>query len=211
METVGAVILAAGNSSRLGEPKQLLHYRGETLIRRAARAALKAHCAPVIVVTGAGHPRIAEELAALDVCILHHPEWARGLGSSIRAGLASALAASPALDALMLMVCDQPWVTAELLTALVAARTQTRQPAAACAYAGIVGVPALFDRTLFPSLAALPDEHGAKQILAANAEAVARVAFPQGAIDIDTPADWRAVSETAAATVRATPPPSSRA
>ncbi len=181
----GALILAAGNSSRLGEPKQLLSHRGETLIRRAVRAALEAGCQPVIVVVGAGHERVRQELDGFPVVVCHHANWELGIGSSIRAGLA---VAAP-MDALLLMVCDQPFVTGEILHALISAREQSGKRAAACVYAEALGVPALFDRTLFPTLAALPDEHGARPILAALADEVARVPFPDGAIDIDTPAD----------------------
>ncbi len=194
METVGAVVLAAGGSTRLGRPKQLLQYRGETLVLRAARAACSAGCAPVVVVAGDEPERIKEELSPLDVQLCHHAEWPRGIGSSIRIGVAYAVALDPALDTVLLMVCDQPFVTAEIITALLAARARTQKRAIACAYAGTIGVPALFARTSFPSLLALPDEQGAKHLLSAHAEEIALIEFPQGTIDIDTPDDFRAIS-----------------
>ena len=191
MEKIGAIILAAGNSSRLGEPKQFLRYRGETLIRRAACAALTADCSPVVVVTGAAHERMRQELSELEVQIHHHEQWQRGIGSSLRAGLERALLITPSLDALVLMVCDQPHVTAELLTALISSRAHTQQPAAACAYSDTLGVPALFARSLFPRLASLPDDQGAKHLLQVLQDQITRVPFPHGSIDIDTPADAR--------------------
>lgn len=194
MEKIGAIILAAGNSSRLGEPKQFLRYRGETLICRAARAALAAGCSPVVVVAGDAHERIAQELAELEVQVHHHAPWRRGIGSSLRAGVERALLITPSLDALVLMVCDQPHVTTEVLTALISARSHTPQPAAACAYADTLGVPALFARALFPMLATLPDDQGAKHLLQALHDQTARVPFPHGSIDIDTPADARAIA-----------------
>ena len=191
MEKIGAIILAAGSSSRLGEPKQFLQYRGETLIRRAACAALNAGCLPVVVVAGSEHHRIEEELADFEVVVHHHAQWQRGIGSSLRAGVAHALLLTPSLEALVLMVCDQPFVTAEILTSLIAAHAASRLAAAACAYSDTLGVPALFDRSLFPRLTALPDKHGARHLLRAISGEITQVHFPQGIVDIDTPVDFR--------------------
>lgn len=186
---IGSLILAAGNSSRLGEPKQLLRHRGETLIRRAVRVALEAGCSPVVVVCGAAREGVEAELGGLAAAVCYHAGWQRGMGSSVRAGMAHTLSLAPKLEALMLMVCDQPFVTAEVLRELIAARERSGKRAAACGYADTVGVPALFDSTLFPLLAAVPDTHGARRVLSALADEVARVPFPRGEIDIDTPAD----------------------
>ncbi len=194
-ETIGAVVLAAGGSLRLGRPKQLVSYRGETLVVRAARAACGAGCTPVVVVAGDERERLAEELRPLDVHLCHHAEWQRGIGSSIRAGVAHLLTVSPSLDALVLMVCDQPFVTAEIISALLVARARTGKRAIACAYAETVGVPALFDRTFFPALTSLRDAHGAKQLLAAHPDETARVNFPQGTMDLDSPEDCRVLAQ----------------
>jgi len=193
MEAIGAIILAAGGSSRLGEPKQFLMYRGETLVRRAVHAAGGGGCAPVVVVAGAECGRIALELAEFDVCVAHHEQWRQGIGSSIRFGVERALSAAPALDALLMMVCDQPLATAGLVKTLVAARAETGKPIVACAYSGALGVPVLFDRALFPRLASLPDARGAKQLISESPGRVAGVAFREGAIDIDTPSDCMAL------------------
>ena len=189
METIGAVILAAGGSTRLGQPKQLLRHRGESLVHRAARVAREAGCSPVMVVVGDEREQIAVELRTVEAHVRHHPDWRLGIGSSIRAGVAWALAHSPALEAIIIMVCDQPFVIADILKALISARAQTQKCAAACLYAGSIGVPAIFDRSLFPLLTTLPDAQGAQSILAARPGEIAHVNFPQGNIDIDTPDD----------------------
>ena len=199
MEAVGAVILAAGGSTRLGQPKQLLRHQSESLIRRAALAALAAGCLPTVIVTGKEHEQIANELTGLHVRVRHHPHWERGIGSSIRAGVEEALALQPALNALLIMVCDQPFVSADLLVALISARAKAGTKAAACTYADTIGVPALFDRVLFSALAGLSDQQGAKALLSAMDWEIARVEFPAGAIDIDTPADSRAHLDGSAA------------
>lgn len=183
---IGAVILAAGSSSRLGQPKQLLLYQGQTLVRRAAGAALGGGCAPVAVVVGSERTKIADSLHDLEVIILPNDSWRRGIGSSIRAG-ADAL---KDCDALILMACDQPHVGATLIRQLATRHQETHKPMVASAYAGTLGVPVLFARACFDQLLSLGNKHGAKSILAARPSDVATVDFPGGAMDIDTPGDW---------------------
>lgn len=178
----------------MGRPKQFVIFRGETLIHHAARAACAAGCAPVVVVVGEERERIEEALSPLDVHVFHHAQWQRGIGSSIRAGVARALAINPSLDAVLLMVCDQVFVTTGTIRALVAARTRTQKRAIASGYGSTLGVPALFDRSFFPSLLDLPDDQGAKHLFAAHVGEIARVEFPRGTIDIDTPEDLHAVT-----------------
>jgi molybdenum cofactor cytidylyltransferase len=202
MKSVGAIVLAAGGSSRLGQPKQFLVHEGETLVRRAVRAAIGAGCAPVVVVAGAESVRIEQETVGLAACVIHHSEWQRGIGTSIRAGLKQTLALEPKLTAVVIMVCDQPFVTDEVIAALLD-RHAAEQMNVASAYAGTAGVPALFTRSFFPRLAALSDDRGARQLLAQWPHEVVCVAFPKGAIDIDTADDCRAHLGENAAPMRA--------
>jgi molybdenum cofactor cytidylyltransferase len=190
MEKTGAVILAAGGSSRLGAPKQFLVYRGKTLLVRAVEAAAK--CSPVVVVTGRDTVRSEKELADYDVTLVRNAQWERGIGSSIRLGVLYALEIAPDLDSLVILVCDQLQVTADLVKLLREIRESERKPMVACHYAGGRGVPALFARSLFPRLKDLPDESGAKLILAEATDDVSTIPFPEGALDIDTPADVQA-------------------
>lgn len=179
-------MLAAGASRRLPGPKQLLRYRGVTLLRRAAQTAVAAACGPVVVVLAPGADALRAELAGLDVRVVENPDAATGLSTSVRAGLE---ALEP--DAALFMTCDQPLLTPEVLRSLVAAYAATRPPAVACAYAGTVGVPALFDRSLFGELRALEGDQGAKRILQHHLGETVLVPFEPGAVDIDTPEDLR--------------------
>ncbi len=183
-------MLAAGASRRLPGPKQLLRFRGATLLRHAARTALGAGLGPVAVVLGAGAMvrQLRFELSDLAVTIVENPRWKEGIGSSIHAGLAALEgAASPA--AVLIMTCDQPYVTPSLLGQLADRWRASGAPAVACEYSGTVGVPALFDRALFPELRQLPHDHGAKPVLERHMTEVARIPFEEGALDIDTPDD----------------------
>lgn len=190
MGNVGAIILAAGGSARFGQPKQLLSWRGESLVRRAARSAREAGCARVTVVAGEARDRIENELRGTAAVIVENPEWRRGLGTSIRCGLRHLLSDSE-LDAVVLLACDQPYVDANVVQSLIAQRENSRKPIVACSYAGTLGVPALFDRACFEALLALADDSGAKALIEARSTDVAQIEFEKGAIDIDTPGDFQ--------------------
>lgn len=183
---VAALLLAAGGSSRLGKPKQLLKFDGETFVRRAVRAATEAGCQPILVVTGRDHAQVAAELCDFSVELLPNESWERGIGTSIRLGIRQ-LSVS---DAVVLLVCDQPHVTAIHLRQLMSEQTRTQKRMAASAYAETIGVPAFFTRDCFPELLSLGDNEGAKKLLQAAPNDVANVAFAAGAIDIDSSADY---------------------
>jgi molybdenum cofactor cytidylyltransferase len=155
-----------------------------------------AGCGPVVVVLGA--PALAKQLrfevSDLDARIVENQRWQEGMSTSIRAGL-DALEGADAVDAALIMTCDQPHVTAKLLKQIVAAYHKTRPPAVACAYAGTVGVPALVDRSLFAELRALDYDQGAKAILERHQQTIVRIPFEQGAVDIDTPGDLGHLSD----------------
>ena len=190
MRRVAAVILAAGGSSRLGQAKQLLKFRGETLVRRAVRVAAEAGCEPTVVIVGESAPAIRPELRESAALMLENREWRRGLGTSIRRGTEFVLQCVPDVDALLLLVCDQPLLEAGTIAALVAEQEKTGKLIIASSYAGTFGVPALFDRSRFAGLLALPDDSGAKSLIEARPQEVGSVSFEAGAIDIDTPEDF---------------------
>ena len=185
---VAAVILAAGASSRMGSPKQTLRYRGESLLRRAVLAALGAGCRPVVVVTGAHAELSRRELKGLGVREVFNPCWETGMASSVRAGV-EALAGADA-DAVVMMLCDQPHVTAEVISGLVAAHRATSRSVVASEYGGSFGVPALFGRTLFAELAQLEGAAGARQVIKRHAAEAHFLPFPGGEMDVDTPDDY---------------------
>jgi xanthine/CO dehydrogenase XdhC/CoxF family maturation factor/CTP:molybdopterin cytidylyltransferase MocA len=183
---VGAVILAAGSSSRMGSPKQILQFRGKSLLRRAALAALGAGCFPVVVVTGANAELSRRELDGLDVREALNPRWETGMASSIGAGFEGLLGADPDAAAAVIMLCDQPHVTADVISDLAAAHRDTGKPVIASTYGGGFGVPALFGRPLFAELARLEGGAGAKQVIKRYASEAHFVPFRGGEVDVDT-------------------------
>jgi molybdenum cofactor cytidylyltransferase len=188
----GAIVLAAGASSRLGQPKQLLPYQGQSLLRRAASAAGAAVTGPVVVVVGAQAEMMYPEVAGLPVEVVQNQEWATGMGSSIRTGLQALMRADPALSGVLLLLCDQPHVQAAVLQALLETHERTQSPVVASAYGETVGVPAFFHRSFFESLLQLKGQEGARKVISAFPE-VTEVPFPQGVVDVDTWADYEAL------------------
>ncbi len=184
---VGLILLAAGGSSRLGTPKQLLRTAdGQTLLRRAAQTALASVCRPVTVVLGASADAARREVEDLPLSVVVNPDWATGIASSLRIGLA-AVRADAALDAVVITLCDQPMVSDALLDSLVIARQTSGHDLVACEYDALLGVPALFGHSLFGALAALGGDEGARKIIRNYQGPLTRVPFPAGRLDIDTP------------------------
>jgi CTP:molybdopterin cytidylyltransferase MocA len=182
---IGAAILAAGASRRLGRPKQLVSLAGQQLVRHMAEVALRSGCRPVAVVLGAHAVEVGAAVARLPVVCLSNPEWAEGMGSSVRA--AAGWASGAALDALMLVLVDQLRLSSRHLEALRAASGQGRRIAAS-AYQGVLGAPAIFPRRFFPALQALEGDCGARQLLRGSFPVTA-VSWPAGRYDLDRMAD----------------------
>jgi molybdenum cofactor cytidylyltransferase len=190
MANVGAVILAAGESSRLGRPKQLIEFRGKTLVRRIVDAADEAGCSPIAVVIGSDGKKVAQELEQTSAAIAENEKWRNGIGTSIRAGMQRLGELRQDLDAVTLLVCDQPLVETELIKQVIARYGETGKTIIASSYSKTLGVPALFDRSHFEELLTLPDDSGAKSIILSKRARVVEFPFPQGNIDIDTLADY---------------------
>lgn len=184
---VATIILAAGGSSRLGgEPKQLLIQDGTTLIRRMADAALSLQAGPVVVVLGANYDRIRTELTHLPIHTPVNTHWQEGLASSLRVGL-NTLADEP-VDAFLVVLTDQPYVTAELLVQLISTQQQTGRGIVACRYgeAEHLGVPALFDIHYRGEFMNLSGDTGARKLIQQYAGDCAEISFPLATIDLDT-------------------------
>jgi molybdenum cofactor cytidylyltransferase len=190
MQDIGAVILAAGESSRFGRPKQLLQFRGRSLVRRVADAAGEAGCEPIAVVTGSEAEKIRAELRGARLKIFENQNWRAGIGGSIRLGVQGLIDIQPKLKAIVLLVCDQPLVDAGAVRQLIALREKTSKAIVASGYSATLGVPALFDRSCFQELLALDNATGAKTVILSNRERVAEFPFPKGRIDIDTLEDY---------------------
>jgi molybdenum cofactor cytidylyltransferase len=182
-----AIVLAAGRSGRMGSPKQLLRYKGKTLLEHTVDEAKASDVTSVLVVLGSEAGRLMTEANIWNAEILDNENWETGMASSIIAGIKVVISEHPEADAVILMVCDQPYVDSALLNRIIAAQKETDQPIVASEYAGTPGVPALFHKLLFSQLLGLEGDAGAKKLISQNLNLVATIPFPQGHIDIDTP------------------------
>lgn len=182
---IAGMLLAAGGSSRLGHPKQLVRWDGKTLIRRAAEALIDAGCFPIVVVLGAEKERSELELKGLDAEIVVNDAWESGMGSSISRGVKAIIASGSVPDAVLISLCDQPFVTSEKLLPFLNAFRQSRPSLIAALYNNVAGVPALFSADLYPDLAALSGDKGAREIIKNSPDAVT-IPLPVAAIDVDT-------------------------
>lgn len=193
----GVIVLAAGASTRMGQPKQLLPLAGQPLVVRAVEAALASSVWPVIVVLGAHADQIRPLLAKHPVLVVENPAWAEGMASSLRTGIATLQQFSRSVDGAIVAVCDQPGFSAEVITRLITAQQTTGRSIVAAHYAGRNGVPALFLRPHFAALAALTGEEGARLLVNRATEDLAVVDLPALAVDLDTPADYAAQTSKA--------------
>jgi molybdenum cofactor cytidylyltransferase len=183
---VTAIVLAAGASTRMGQPKLLLEVGAIPLVRRVAEAAAGSRAGSVLVVTGDQDAAIREALGDT-APTLRNDIAGEGLASSIACGVAEADARGA--TAVVLLLADQPAVSAGLLDHLLDAYESGRDPVASD-YEGGPGPPALFARRHYAALRALQGDRGAKALLQSEGDDVARVSFPEGALDVDTPADF---------------------
>jgi molybdenum cofactor cytidylyltransferase len=187
----GLIILAAGSSSRLGSPKQNLLYQGQTLLQRAIQTALTSVChEKVVVVLGANEGIIRPSISDQLVYITYNPDWQEGMASSIRLGITELLRIEPNIKAAILMLCDQPFVDPLLIYQLTEKKADSFSGIIACTYRDTLGVPVLFDASYFPRLLMLQGKEGAKTLIRDFPNDVASIAFPLGAIDIDTIEDY---------------------
>jgi len=190
MSDTAIAILAAGGSGRMGRPKQLLRFAGTTLLRSTVQAAADSGCSACVVVLGARAEAMRPELAGLSVEAVINDDWARGIGTSIRRGIAHLAAHPNPPRAVMLMLADQPLVTGEVLRRLLAAHGAGDKPVTVSTYAGTLGPPVIVNAEYFPALLDLPDAAGAKMIWTSRPEIVHHEPCPEAELDVDTPADY---------------------
>jgi CTP:molybdopterin cytidylyltransferase MocA len=188
--TVAAIVLAAGASRRLGQPKQLLMHGGETMIERAIRLANEAGFAPVITVLGAYHDLIRKVVRFSNSAPVINSAWDQGISTSIQVGLAALEDSAAQASGVLMLACDQPRLSAEHLRAMLEVFcAQAALAIVASAYQGVLGIPAVFPRKVFAELRALRGDKGARPLLMQPPCPLVALPFPGGEIDIDLPAD----------------------
>jgi molybdenum cofactor cytidylyltransferase len=188
LKNLAIIILAAGSSSRMGRSKQLIIIDRQPMLVKAIEESMLTGINEIVVVLGSNESQHRKAVEKFPVQIVCNREWANGMGSSLKSGLKH-LIENKTLNGVIILVCDQPTVTAEVIVSLVKKHKETGKSIIASKYADTTGVPVFFGSTYFEHLLGLKDEHGAKKIVTEHMNEVATVDFPSGEIDLDTPED----------------------
>ena len=192
---IGIILLAAGASLRLGRPKQLLPYKDKTLLRYSLEEAIASRAQSVVVVLGANADTLQKEVSGYPVHTTINELWQEGMASSIRSGIKAITEINPVIEGAILIVCDQPFITAELLNTLMFTHQTTGKGIVACTYGNTFGPPAFFHHSFFPELLQLKGDVGARSIVQKNIGNVEAIPFPKGTFDIDTLKDYEFVKD----------------
>jgi len=190
VNSCGIVILAAGASTRLGKPKQLLQYRGKTLLAHAISEAVNSNADAVVVILGKDANLFKKEIEERKVRVAVNSSWEEGMASSVRLGLDTLFNAKPYIDAVIFMVCDQPHISSSILNQLIITQQKTTKQIVTSNYGDSIGPPALFHKKYFEELMKLSGDAGARKIIQKNMNDVATILFLDGDIDIDTEEDY---------------------
>lgn len=196
VNSCGIIILAAGASTRLGKPKQLLQYKGRSLLGHAVKEALNSNADAVVVMLGNNAEQFRKEMDEKKVHVIVNEAWEEGMASSVRSGLDTLLHYKPYIDAVIFMVCDQPHISFTVLNKLISTQQKTTKQIVTCDYGDSFGPPALFHKKYFPELMTLTGDAGARKIIQQHINDVATVLFPEGKIDIDTMDDYEALKNS---------------
>lgn len=196
-KSIGIIILAAGEAKRFDYfPKQLLKFNDKTLIRRATETALSSNADYVCVVLGANAEKINTKIENLSIEITINENWQSGMASSLQKGLQKLLEIEPNLSAVLVQLCDQPLITTEILNQLINSFKTENSLIIASEYSETIGVPAIFDKSLFDELLNLKSSEGAKKIIVKHFDSVKRIKIPEASLDIDTNKDFTEFLET---------------
>lgn len=196
MKRTAIIILAAGNSSRLGSSKQLLPFRGKTLLQHITGEALASGAGPVFVVVGANAEKISATIQKEPIHIIENKNWENGMASGIFEGIKAATM-DGAITQAIITVCDQPFLSASILSKLTTEQERSGKGIIASSYCQTAGTPVLFTAHYFKELLELTGEEGAKKLIRLHPGDIGTIAFPEGEVDIDTRADYEELLNSA--------------
>jgi len=186
---IGVIILAAGSSSRLGYPKQLVEFKGIPLLQHSIDVAESLELDTKILVLGAKEDEINKKINRRNFEVVINENWEEGMSTSIRKGLSEALKLEKELEYIVMLLSDQPLVTKEKIEELIRVQVDSNKQATFSEYAGDVGVPAIFSREIFSELKKLKGDHGAKKLMYDKDFQFGTVQFENGNFDVDTNED----------------------
>lgn len=186
---IGVIILAAGASRRLGHPKQLVQFKGKTLLQHIVDVSNSVEFCSRVLVLGARANEIQGKSDLKNFEVVYNESWEEGMSTSIREGLFASLKSENRLEHILILLADQPFVTKENINQLIILQLEKNVQATFSEYAGDIGVPAIFSREIFPQLRALKGDQGAKKLIYDGNLEFATLKFEKGNFDVDTSND----------------------
>lgn len=197
-ERLVCLILAAGASSRMGgHPKALLPWGATTVIQHLFSQVKQSGIAPIVLVTGAHHKQLNPIAVSEAVTVCQNSEWEKGIGSSLSRGIGFLETQFPEVEAVLVLLADQPLLTADYLAQIQSEHVSFPQQMVVSGYGESEGVPALFPRKYWPSLLELPPTKGASRLIKSQKPNI-RVLYPgEALLDIDTPKAYKKALEIA--------------
>lgn len=174
-------------------PKMLLRFKDKTLLQHIIDEIKNSDADHLTVVTGCYHAAIKEVLGLQEIDLIENKSWEQGMGASIQSGITHIIQHYPNTQHLIILVCDQPYISSALLNEMIRTKQKTGKGIVASAYNNTIGTPVLFEKKYFNSLLLLNGQQGAKKIVLQNTNDTAEVAFAGGAFDIDTPEDYHSL------------------
>jgi molybdenum cofactor cytidylyltransferase len=191
---MGVMILAAGKASRMGQPKALLPYKNHTFLLNAFQLAQSIHPDGILCVLGHYYKQMSAYCAQHQIPCVFHPEYEQGMGSSISCGLQWLLSQYPSMNAVVILLADQPRIDGLHLSRMLHKLQQEQVQMVCTAYQGTRGAPAMFKKAFFSDLAGLKGEKGAKELIEMQELCEQNtVICESGYLDIDTPEDYDAL------------------
>lgn len=181
--------MAAGSSSRLGYPKQLVEFRGKPLLQHSIDLAESMEFDCRVLILGSKAETIEKELNTRNFAIMLNEDWEEGMGTSISKGVSDAIKAKNDLKHILILLSDQPFISKEKIQELIRVQLETNKPATFSEYAGGVGVPAIFSREIFSDLLQLKKDQGAKKLILDDKISFETLKFEAGNFDVDTAED----------------------
>ena len=191
VDNVGVVVLAAGSSSRLGQPKQLIKYKGKPLLQNILDHSQVLSFTSKVLILGAHAEEIKKNINTGEFRVIINEQWEEGIASSILKGVRSSLEINPNLENILFLLSDQPFVTSALIKELLDTHKKEGKTITGCRYDKTVGVPVIFNKNMFRELCHLNGDRGAKVLIRKYPDKVAAVSFDLGSVDIDEPEDYR--------------------
>ena len=190
-ENIAVVILAAGESSRMRQAKQLLPWGTSTLLGKAIKETLQSNSEKVYVVLGAKAETIQMKFTATDVTWILNKNWKKGMGSSISCAINYLAHLKTDYDGILIMLCDQPLIDADYINKMISTFKRSNKGIVATAYKHSNGVPVLFDKKYLEELSNLESNMGAKQIIADNSKSVVSINPKGKEKDLDTMEEYK--------------------